>query len=115
MIINIDFKFLVIFTLFTLIILAWLYIYSFFMVIISHSDMQNSFLQRLSEELEEKRQIVDELRTKASELIPQISQHDGELIDQSIRWIFILTTRLSCQVVLCTINVVVRDKLTKIK
>ena len=42
-------------------------------------------LQKFVEDVDKRRHDVDEIRTKASELLPKLSQHDTELVEERIR------------------------------
>ena len=44
-------------------------------------------LQKFVDDVDKRRRDVDEIRAKASELLPQLSQHDTELVEEHIRWI----------------------------
>ena len=42
-------------------------------------------LQKFVDDVDKRRRDVDEIRAKASELLPQLSQHDTELVEEHIR------------------------------
>ena len=47
--------------------------------------MHISFWQKFVDDVDKRRQDVDGVRTKASELLPKLSQHDTELVEEHIR------------------------------